>query len=333
MLWQGALPANTAPGEESQLIGRVVDHTGQPAAGATVVLIRPVGKRIRVVDSVVGEGADTGILDPAVARAVADEQGRYRIADSGDARALGVSAPTLHFWTVPIPAPGEELTVRLPEPTTLRFRYAIDGDAPELTLWLHLKPPEDLSERLWVTRNVVVANHGEAVLRDATPGEYTLWRSKILTVGEHRWRTPLEHRTLSVQSGHTAVVDFIRSGGGPIAGTVAGREGGGARMIFVGIESVSADAPAGGSPRFPLRMLDIVACDEGGRFETARIPPGAYVAHAAGYRTGPRYEPFGIFNDAPDFTGSTRVTVPPDGSPPAVRVELTDRHPKGQPGK
>jgi hypothetical protein len=318
MVWHGVLPANTAPGEGSQLIGRVVDHTGQPAAGATVVLIRPAGKRIRVVDSVVGEGTDTGTLDPAVTRAVADEQGRFRIANSGDARALGVSAPTLDFWTVPMPAPSEELTVRLPEPATLRFRYAIDGDAPELTLWLHLKPPEDLSERLWVTRNVVVANRGEAVLRDATPGEYTLWRSKVLTVGEHRWKTPAEHRTLSVQSGHTAVVDFVRSGGVPMKGTVSGPEGGGARMIFVGIESVSAEAPAGGSPRFPLRMLDMVPCDEGGRFQTARIPPGRYVVHAVGYQTEPRYEPFGIFNDAPNFRGSTPVTVPPDGNPPAV---------------
>jgi len=302
-----------------------VDHAGQPAAGAKLVLIPPGGKRIRVVDDVVGEGSDKGILDPAVTRVVADEQGRFRITGVGGARALGVSAPTLHYWTVPIPVPGEELTVRLPEPATLRIPYAIDGDAPETAFWLHLKPPEDLAERLGVTRNLVVANRGEAVLRDATPGEYTLWRIKTLTIGEHRWRTPVEHRTFIVESGHTAVVDFVRTGGGPIAGAVSGPEGGGARMIFVGIESVSADAPAGALPRFPLRMLDVVACGEGGRFQTARIPPGAYVAHAAGYRTGPRYEPFGTFNDAPDFIGSTSVTVPPDGDPPVVRIVLVGR--------
>lgn len=315
------------------LIGRVVDHVGRPAAGAKLVLIRPGGTRIRVGDDVIGEGSDTGLLDPAVTRAVADEQGRFRITGVGDARALGVSAPTLHFWTVPIPAPGEELTVRLPEPATLRIPYAIDGDAPETAFWLHLKPPEDLAERLWIARNLVVANRGEAVLRDATPGEYTLWRIKTLTIGDHRWRTSVEHRALMVESGHTAVVDFVRSGGGPIAGAVSGPEGEGARMIFVGIEPVSAAAPAGVSPRFPLRMLDIVACGEGGQFQTARIPPGVYVAHAASYRTGPRYEPFGTFNDAPDFIGSTPVTVPPDGSPPTVRIVLVGRQQQSRPAK
>jgi hypothetical protein len=315
------------------LFGRVVDHAGRPAAGAKLCLIRPSGGRVRVVDEVIGEGSDTGILDPAVTRTVADEQGRFRITGVGGARALGVSAPTLHFWTVPIPAPGEELTVRLPEPATLRFPYDIDGDAPETAFWLHVKPPEDLAERLWVTRNVVVANRGEAILHDATPGEYTLWRSKTLTVGQRRWRTPVEHRALIAESGHTTVVDFVRSGGGPIAGAVSGPEGGGARMIFVGIEPVRDDTPAFESPRFPLRLLDIVACGEGGRFQTAGIPPGRYVAHAVGYRTGPRYEPFGIFNDAPDFIGSTPVTVPPDGNPPAVRIVLASRKQQSQPAK
>ena len=104
-------------------------------------------------------------------------------------------------------------------------------------------------------------------------------------------------------------------------------------MIFVGIEPVGASVPAGVSPGFPLRMLDIVACGEDGRFRTARIPPGEYVAHAVGYRTGPRYDPFGAFNEVFDFIGSTPVTVPPDGNPPAVRIVLVGRQQQSRPAQ
>jgi len=308
------------------LIGRVVDHAGRPAAGAKLFLIQPGDKNLRVVDDVVGEGFATGLHDPSVTWVVADEQGRFRITGVGDATTLGVSAPTLHFGTAPIPARGEEMMVRLREPGTLRIPYAIDGDAPETAFWLALKLPKDLDDRLSVTRNLVVANHGEAVLRDATPGEYTLWRSKTLTIGDRSWRTSIEHRTLIVEPGQTAVVDFTRLGGKPIAGEVSGPEGGGALMLFVGIEPVRPLAPAGELPKFPLEKLDVVACGEGGRFQTAHMPPGAYVVHAEGYRSGPRYEPFGMMNNAPDFVGSTPVTVPPDGNPPKVKIQLSEFH-------
>ena len=306
------------------LVGRVLDHTGRPAAGAKLFLIRPGGMTIRVVDDIIGQGSETGLLDPAVTRAVADEQGRFHLTGVGDATAIGVSAASVHFWSAPIPPPGEEPTVRLPEPAKIRIPYAIDGDAPESAFWLRLKPPEHLAERLWVTRNLIVANREEVVLNDATPGEYTLWRIKTLTFGDHRWRTSVEHRILVVEAGHAVAADFARRGGGPIAGAVSGPEGGEARMIFAGVEAVGAPAAAGGRPRSPLRMLDMVACGEGGRFRTAQIPPGAYIVHAAGYRTRPRYQPFGTFNDSPDFIGSVPVTVPPDGNPPEVSIKLIE---------
>ena len=312
------------------LVGVVVDHAGRPAAGAGLCLLRPGLGTIRIVDDVIGEGSDTGLLDPSVTRAVADERGRFRITGVGDVRTIGVSAPTLHFWTATIPTPGEELTIRLPEPATLRIPYAIDGDAPEASIWLHLKQPEDLDRTLSVTRNLTVRNGDELVLRDLTPGEYTLWRRKTLPVGEHSQRTSVEHRDITVGAGETAVVDFVREQGSPIAGAVSGPRGGGPRMIFVGIEPAAPPAPAEGL-WFPRRFLDIVACDAGGRFRTALIPPGDYVAHAAGYRNGPRYEPFGMLNDAPDFIGLVPVTVPPDGNPPEVRIMLDDRRPIGPP--
>jgi hypothetical protein len=80
-------------------------------------------------------------------------------------------------------------------------------------------------------------------------------------------------------------------------------------------------------------LLDIVACGEDGRFRTARIPPGAYVAHAVGYRTRPRYGPFVAGIEVFDFMGSIPVTVPPDRSPPAVRIVLVGRQQQSRPAK
>jgi hypothetical protein len=311
-------------GRGRPLIGRVVDHTGEPAAGAKLFLIRPSGGEVKVVDDDVGEGSDTGVIDPSVTRAMADEQGRFRITGVGDATALGISAPTLHLWTVPIPkpAPGEEPTIRLPEPATIRIPYAIDGDEPRAEFSVQFLAGGDLGRRLRVFRNLAAPNHGEAVLRDATPGAYSLWRLKSLTIGDYQRRDHVESRTFSVESGGTAVVDFARERGGPIAGEVSGPEGEHARMIFVGIEPADAAATRGWPPQSPRSLLDIAACGEDRRFRTARIPPGEYTVLVVGYRNGPRYGPFIELMEPFDFSGSTHVTVPPEGAPPAVQVVI-----------
>ncbi len=139
-------------------------------------------------------------------------------------------------------------------------------------------------------RRLTVANRGEAVLRDATPGEYGLWRMKTLAVGDYRGRDHVEYRTFSVK--RDIVVDFVRERGGPVVGAVSGPEGEKSRMIFVGIEPAGTTWAAGRQVGSPRSLMDITACGEDGRFRTARIPPGEYVAWAVGYRTRPRYGPF-----------------------------------------
>lgn len=239
----------------------------------------------------------------------------------------------VHFWSVPIPAPGEEPTIRLPEPATIRLPYAINGDEAEAEFQLLFRDSKGPDNRPWIWRNLRVPNQGEVVLRDVTPGESILWRRKLMTHGNYHQMVAVERRKISVEPGGVFVADFTRDRGAPIAGTAAGPEEGQARMIFVGIEPVDASAPAEPSPGFPHQLLDIVACGEGGRFQTALIPPGKYVAHAVGYRTQPRYGPFVTGFEVFDFMGSTPVIVPPDGNPPAVRIELGHRQRQRRPAR
>ena len=193
--------------------------------------------------------------------------------------------------------------------------------------------PDVPNSRLWSWRNFRVANRGEIVLRDATPGETTLWRMKTVTHGDYRGRVSVERRMIGVKPGGTLVIDFTRERGAPIAGEASGPNDEQARMIFVGIEPFDASVPAEGSAGFPRQLLDIVPCGPDGRFRTARIPPGEYVAHAVGYRTQPRYGPFVAGIEMFDFSGSARVTVPPDGSPPAVRIEIAGRPQRSRPAR
>lgn len=307
------------------VVGQVLDHEGRPAAGATLCLIRPSWNSVRVVDEVVGEGSDTGLIDPSVTTVLADEEGRFRLPGLGDAILIGISAPTCHFWTIPVPEPGEEATLRLPEPATLRIPFAIEGDDPEAQLWLAQKQPEELQRRLSVSRNLAVPNGGELVLQDVPAGEYTIWRKKILPIGGETLRPcPVEVRILSVGAGETVEVSYVREGK-PITGTAILPEKGAARLLYVAVEPV----PNPEEPPIPFRTpwLDMVSCDADGRFRTAHLPPGDYVVHAAGYRHSPRYEPFGQLNDAPNFRGSAPITMPEDGDPPPVRIALTDGRP------
>lgn len=309
------------------IVGRVVDHAGRPAAGATLCPIRPGWDTLRIVDDVIGEGTDTGLLDPSVTRALADEEGRFRITGVGDATLIAVSAPTLHFWTVPVPPPGEELAIHLPEPASLRIPFSIGGDPGEAHIWMKLAVPEHLERQVSVTRNVEIPNGGQAVRLDLSPGEYTLWRNKMLPVGDHLSETPLEMRKLDARSGEPAVVSFVYRGETPISGMVSVPLGEAYSLLFVAIEPMPRPEPDPARLFFPPpRYIDMVPCGEGGRFQTADLPPGDYVVHAAGYRTRPRYDrPFMTINDAPDGIGSARVALPEGGPPPEVRIELEGR--------
>lgn len=300
----------------SLLSGRVVDHSGRPAAGARTFLIRPGRSHVRIVDDVIGEGSDTGLLDPGVTRAVADAEGRFVLGGADGATAIGVSAGLLHFYKAPIGPPGEESTIRLPEPGILRLPYAIEGDEAEAVFELYRKDPGGPESDLTVRRTLRVANGGALVIPDASPGEYQLWRKKPITHGNYRGTVGLDDRKLMVESGQVTVAAFVRDRGVPIEGRVIGPAQGQARMMFVGIEPVARP------PDLGPRMLDIAACDPDGRFRTSRIPPGDYVVRAVGYRFQPRYGPFFPIIEGPDFQGSTPATVTPAGKSPEVRIQL-----------
>ena len=113
-----------------EMTGVVLDHAGQPATGAKVILVNV--QKLRVRDGVTGwwfgrlgdqfqSGVDT-----------ANASGRFTL--SGNLKAaqavVAVSADARMVWAVANNGATNGVKIQLPEPATIKVRYDIPGDAP-----------------------------------------------------------------------------------------------------------------------------------------------------------------------------------------------------------
>ncbi|WP_435019780.1 carboxypeptidase-like regulatory domain-containing protein [Tundrisphaera sp. TA3] len=305
------------------VVGRVVDHLGRPAAGAKLYLLRPDSGRVTIHEDVIGEGSDQGLLDPSLTRATADADGRFRLDGVDEAGAIGVSAPTFHHCIVPLPAPGHEAAISLPEPATLRIRVDLEGDPPEVKFDLYSMEAAEASARVAVRRSFTIANPGEIVVRNATPGRFRIDRRKVIAGSAEPQDYSVEARFMTIEAGQAHDADYVRDQGRPVVGRVRLPDGERPRVLYVGIEPVITGPRGGRIPSAPP-LLDIVACDLEGNFRTARIPPGRYTARVDGHLVRARYGPFHMMN-GPDFEGEQTLTVPADGEPPAPATIIEAR--------
>ncbi|NQT40204.1 MAG: carboxypeptidase regulatory-like domain-containing protein, partial [Planctomycetes bacterium] len=110
--------------------GRVLDHTGQGVAKAGVYL---AGRGVIVL----AEGPWDELQGSSVHT---DAEGRFEISGRGeDSKAIFVTAPTLYVWRADLPEPGQEVTIRLPEPAKLHIRYDIEGGPPAARVRIELR--------------------------------------------------------------------------------------------------------------------------------------------------------------------------------------------------
>jgi hypothetical protein len=171
-----------------------------------------------------------------------------------------------------------------------------------------------------------VLNGGETVLKNLMPGVYGVARAKQLRLGDMGIGAFCDRRTITVEAGEVTAVDFVRRTGQPIEGEVVGLLEEEVPGAFIYIKSVDATGDPYNIDEWKLTIFDFLTCDVTGRFKTARILPGSYTVIANAYKPEPQTGGFrstGI--RLPDFIGTTKVTVPKDGQPLYVRIEIKPR--------
>ena len=188
-----------------------------------------------------------------------------------------------------------------------------------------------------------VANAGQIAFTNLTPGAYNFERLKILSIGDptvgpnsnagraaNRGRSVLcEQRTIIVQPGEVAQVDLTRDTGYAISGKVTGLEATGALGAFIlvrpaGETNDSRDPIPGGS----RICLDALTCGKDGAFHTPRLKPGTYslVAEVESLTiAAPANPPTQAAQRDPGYTGAAQVTIPRDGAPAPIQIELHRR--------
>jgi hypothetical protein len=303
--------------------GRVLDHTGQGVAKAGIYL---AGR------GVIGlaEGPWNEFQGPSVRT---DAEGRFQIGGRGEeSKAIFVSAGSLFAWRADLPQPGQEATIRLPEPARLHMHYDIEGGPSaaqvriELRTWDMPKWKALFDVVRWVD---VKAGEDGLVVDNLPPGVYDVSRIKHARAGNSGKDMMLDRQLkLTLTSGKTTAYNFVRKTGTPISGDVVGLPREGVNGIFVYVR----DQRVSGDPRklddWKLPTFDGLALEGNGPFKTERIPPGKYKVVVEAYKQETPKEMSRSGWRLPKWTGTADIDVPKSGEPPKARLimRLYDAH-------
>jgi len=295
--------------------GRVFDHAGKPVANATVYL-----SGNEILDLM-----DFRPQHFSGSRATTDAQGRFSLSGAGGAQGrLVIASALLAVWTAPVPEPGTEATIKLPEPAMLKVRSDIKGAGGQVRLHLHLKTWEMEGWKQFVDarKYLDAPNPGDATFGGLTPGTYDLSRTKELRVGDLGKGVFLDRRTITLESAKTTLAEFVRKGGHPITGQLTGLQHTNVAGAFIFVK----DGKASGDPRksddAKLPMFDADICAVDGQFKTETLAPGQYTVAAEAYKPEDRTGSMRTGWRLPDYLGTAKVTVRAEGPPPQVRIEM-----------
>jgi len=308
-----------------QVAGHVLDHARKPVKDAGVYVVLPS------INSISGGKAQGigGEENKNAIRFATDADGAFTVTGIGeDAQRIAITCAAVDLWVVSVPkgdASMDNLEVRLPQPGKLVVHYDIAGAPDKTTLFMQLHTWE-MPGWSGVTNNRhdPIQQHVETVLDNLPPGDYTIDRCKNLGL-KHNEATWLDRRTVKVESGKTTVTDFVRPKGAPITGQLVGLDQGEvakAQPTHVYVRVLLPEADRWGHP-----ILDAIGMEPGdkpmdGTFTTERIPPGRYKVRAEVFipETEQQRRSTGIV--PPGFVGEALVTVPEEGLPEPVKIQL-----------
>jgi hypothetical protein len=289
--------------------GKILDHEGKPAAGATIYLAgaQPVSLRDGKPEYFAGTKTTT------------DAKGVFRMRGvSKEGGTLVVVAPSVRPWPVEVKNVDEELEVKLPEAGKLRVKYDIEGAAKEGLIHLHIKAWEmpgwkgiDSMARPKVT------NGGEVLIDHLAPGTYDL--ARYVEAGRSGFFC--DRTTVIVEAGKTAEAEFVRKEGTAVRGRVTGLDEN-EKIESATVRVIPDDAKVK-EDRFPP-TVDVVALVDG-KFKTSRLLPGNYVVQVDVFLPEPPNQRGRLGMRGPDYTGRQTVSVPASGEGPEIVVEVVGR--------
>jgi beta-lactamase regulating signal transducer with metallopeptidase domain/Leucine-rich repeat (LRR) protein len=268
--------------------------------------------------------------------ATTDPAGRFTLAggDGTEQKVVFASPDGRMVWAAPKVDPEHEARVTLPQPATLTIRYDIPNDAPIAQLFLNFTPPNPdtgMSKGISFGLSPTVSNKAEIVLTNLTPGDYSIGRRKVLSVGgaaragggarQGSRFIFLDQQTFVLEPGRTQRVELVRPSGQTVRGEVAGITENGTLGAYIyaysGKTNIPDDMLGWGWP------FDATTCGTNGLFQTARLAPGTYTIVAIAYKE-PRANP-NPNSGAPDFVGTANVTVTTNAAPQPLKIKLLDR--------
>lgn len=303
--------------------GRVLDHAGQPLAGASVFAVGPTGVNLAAGKAV---NSFDGSEDKNAKYVLTDKNGRFEI-PVGGATKLAVSSPDFHAWPAGLPdADDADFVIRLPEPGKVVVWYDIEGGPGQQDIfWQLLGHKMSGFEGVRVEQKAQVANEDKLVLSGLTPGEYQFARYRMLRTSQMGFGRMIERTFVTVEPGRIHVLRFARPTGVRVAGTVLDQQKAKLDTVLVYILTDPPDEPPKPGLLGSQKILDAQVTDAQGHFQTERLPPGTYAIYAEGYPPlTPEQQRFtGIV--LPRFTGQAKITVPEKGKVPKVELKLKDR--------
>lgn len=355
--------------------GRILDHVNKPVKDARVFLLGQGSLQVEdgnigwhAFDNHSAEGRlSVANDDPDIKRWVdnakldvvrTDADGRFHIAKSGKNYShIIVLAPHLYVWAEPLSAEDskEVLTIRLPQPATLKVVLDIPGAVQDNEERLSTRAGKslrtepvgrDVGVRLALMTSDMkgwpkvgdfvqtrsVANPGEVVFANLPPGQYDFARSKMFTLGDRGQGAFCDRQqNVKLGPGETKVLRLVRQRGQRVQGEVHGlpQEVPGA-WIAVRQNTATADN-VNGSEEWKLPTFDFLTCQNGAKFVTSLLEPGQYRIIARAFRPEPKAGGVSTGRHLPDFVGTALVTiedddpVDPKKRAPSVTIEMKPR--------
>jgi beta-lactamase regulating signal transducer with metallopeptidase domain len=296
--------------------GKVLDHRGEPVAGAAVFAVGPTSLNLAAGKS----WNSLGDEDTAVLRGTTNDAGQFEVA-AGGAERVAVSYTGLALWPAMIPDEGD-LTIRLPEPARVEVELDIDGAFGESKVFYQFLTHLDKEfANLQSSREFTMKNPGQLSLAGLTPGRYQICRQVMNHLGEIGIGAMLDREFFEIAPGETKTIRFVREKGARLKGRVTWPEGVTLMGTVVSVRSKESKKGPFDDFDWETEYSSQVALGDGS-FITERIPPGKQRITAEAYIPLTPEQRFRTGIIGPTYRAEVEVDVPESGELAVPNLEL-----------